>query len=64
MPDKEQTELVIASAGGYPKDLNFYQTIKTLSNALVVAKEGGTIILVTKSDEGFGNDDTQRQIAG
>ncbi len=64
VPAKEQTELVIASAGGYPKDLNFYQTIKTLSNALVVAKEGGTIILVTKSDEGFGNDDTQRQIAG
>ena len=64
VPAKEQTELVIASAGGYPKDLNFYQTIKTLSNALVVAKEGGTIILVTESDEGFGNDDTQRQIAG
>ena len=64
VPAKEQTELVIASAGGYPKDLNFYQTIKTLSNALAVAKEGGTIILVTKSDEGFGNDDTQRQIAG
>ena len=37
VPAKEQTELVIASAGGYPKDLNFYQTIKTLSNALVVA---------------------------
>ena len=64
VPAKEQTELVIASAGGYPKDLNFYQTIKTLSNALVVAKEGGTIILVTKSEEGFGSEDTQRQIAG
>ena len=56
--------MVIASAGGYPKDLNFYQTIKTLCNALVVVEDDGTIILVTKSDEGFGSDDTERQIAG
>ena len=61
---KEKTPMVIASAGGYPKDLNFYQTIKTLCNALEVVEDGGTIILVTKSDEGFGNDDTERQIAG
>ena len=63
VPAKEQTELVIASAGGYPKDLNFYQTIKTLCNALEVSQEGGTIILVTKSEEGFGNEDTRRLIA-
>lgn len=64
VPAKEKTPLVIASAGGFPKDLNFYQTIKTLSNALEVVDEGGTIILVTRSQEGFGNGDTQRQIAG
>ena len=63
VPAKEKTPLVIASAGGYPKDLNFYQTIKTLSNALEVVEEGGTIILVTRSQEGFGNADTERQIA-
>ena len=61
---REKTPLVIASAGGYPKDLNFYQTIKTLCNALEVVEDGGTIILVTKSDEGLGNADTERQIAG
>ena len=64
VPAKEKTPLVIASAGGFPKDLNFYQTIKTLSNALEMVEEGGTIILVTQSQEGFGNADTQRQIAG
>ena len=63
VPVKEKTPLVIASAGGYPKDLNFYQTIKTLCNALEVSQEGGTIILVTKSEEGFGNEDTRRLIA-
>ena len=60
----EKTPLVIASAGGYPKDLNFYQTIKTLCNALEVVEDGGTIVLVTESGEGFGNEDTERQIAG
>ena len=64
VPVKEKTPLVIASAGGYPKDLNFYQTIKTLSNALEVVEDRGTIILVTQSEEGFGSEDTQRQIAG
>lgn len=63
VPAHEKTPLVIASAGGYPKDLNFYQTIKTLCNALEVSQEGGTIILVTKSEEGFGNEDTRRLIA-
>ena len=60
----EKTPLVIASAGGYPKDLNFYQTIKTLCNALGVVEDKGTIILVTKSEEGYGNADTEKQIAG
>lgn len=64
VPVKEKTPLVIASAGGFPKDLNFYQTIKTLANALEVVEDGGTIILVTQSQEGFGSADTQRQIAG
>ena len=64
VPVRERTPLVIASAGGYPKDLNFYQTIKTLCNAREVVTDGGTIILVTKSEEGYGSADTQRQIAG
>lgn len=64
VPVTERTPLVIASAGGYPKDLNFYQTIKTLCNALEVVEDNGTIILVTKSEEGYGSADTEKQIAG
>lgn len=59
----ERTPMVIASAGGYPKDLNFYQTIKTLCNALAAVEDGGTIILVTRSEEGFGSEDCRRIIA-
>ena len=64
VPVREKTPLVIASAGGYPKDLNFYQTIKTLCNAREVVEDGGTIILMTKSEEGYGSADTEKQIAG
>ena len=58
----ERTPLVIASAGGAPKDINFYQTIKTLANALAVVSEGGTIIILSACTEGFGSPDTERQI--
>ena len=64
LPIKDQADVVFVSCGGFPKDLNFYQTIKTLCNALEVVEKDGTIILVTRSQEGFGNADTERQIAG
>ncbi|HWJ02870.1 MAG TPA: nickel-dependent lactate racemase, partial [Verrucomicrobiae bacterium] len=33
IPLEKRGDLVIASAGGYPKDINFYQTVKTIGNA-------------------------------
>ncbi|MGM0689321.1 MAG: nickel-dependent lactate racemase [Bacillota bacterium] len=52
-----KAELVIASCGGYPKDINFYQTYKTIYNAHFALKKGGTLLLLSESREGFGNDD-------
>lgn len=51
---KEKADLVIASAGGYPKDINLYQSIKTVINAREAAKDGGAIIIVSECREGFG----------
>ncbi len=48
-------DLVIASAGGYPKDINLYQAQKALSNACMICKDGGSIILVAECREGNGN---------
>lgn len=48
-------DLVIASAGGYPKDINFYQAQKALTHATTITKKGGTIILVAECREGSGN---------
>ncbi len=45
---------MIASAGGYPKDINVYQAQKALNNAYQAIKPGGTIILTAECLEGYG----------
>lgn len=50
----ELADIVIASPGGLPKDLNVYQTQKALDNAQWAVKEGGIIILVGECKEGYG----------
>jgi lactate racemase len=52
---KEKAEIVIVSAGGYPKDIDLYQASKALINAKEAAKEGGTIILISECREGVGS---------
>ncbi len=48
--------LVIASAGGFPKDINFIQSHKALDNAFLTAEEGGVIILMAECRDGFGSE--------
>lgn len=50
----QRADIVIASQGGAPKDLNLYQTQKALDNAKHAVKDGGTIILVGSCKEGLG----------
>lgn len=59
----EKADLVIATAGGYPKDINFYQTSKTIMNAKEAVKKGGTIIILSQCSEGLGgNEDVKDMI--
>jgi nickel-dependent lactate racemase len=53
-------DIVITSAGGYPLDATFYQSIKGLAGALNVVRRGGTIILAAALSEGIGSDDFQQ----
>lgn len=53
-PITELADIVIASPGGLPKDLNVYQAQKALDNAQWAVKEGGIIILVGECGEGYG----------
>lgn len=54
---EEQADLVIASCGGYPKDINLYQTYKTMYNAHFALRKSGTMLLVSECREGIGSDD-------
>ena len=59
----EKADLVIATAGGYPKDINFYQSSKTIMNAKEAVKDGGTIIILSQCSEGLGgNEDVQNML--
>lgn len=55
-PINEKADLVIASCGGYPKDINIYQMQKTMDNARCAVKEGGVVIIFAECEEGAGND--------
>ncbi len=49
-------DLVIASCGGYPKDINVYQLQKTMDNAWLAVREGGVVIILGECAEGVGSD--------
>ena len=50
-----EADLVIASCGGFPKDINVYQMQKTMDNAACAVKKGGVVILLADCEEGSGS---------
>ncbi|MEI6287809.1 MAG: nickel-dependent lactate racemase [Bacillota bacterium] len=52
----EKTDIVVVSAGGWPKDINLYQAQKALDNAKHAVRDGGTIILLASCKEGLGEE--------
>ena len=59
---EKKADVVIASTGGYPKDINVYQAQKALDNAYQAVKPGGTIILLAECSEGYGQATFERWI--
>ncbi len=51
----QPVDIVIVSAGGFPKDINLYQAQKALDNARHIVRPGGFILLVAECGEGLGN---------
>jgi nickel-dependent lactate racemase len=52
---EQPVDIVVVSAGGYPKDINLYQAQKALESACHIVRPGGTIVLVAECAEGFGH---------
>ena len=56
-------DLVVASAGGFPKDINLYQAHKALDNAARACRDGGVVVLMAACAEGLGDDSFPRWLA-
>jgi nickel-dependent lactate racemase len=57
-------DLVIASPGGYPKDINLYQSQKGLSHAASITRDGGCVILAAECVEGVGSNSYEAFMEG
>ncbi len=51
----EKGDLVVASCGGYPYDINFIQAHKTIEFASYLLKDGADMIVFAKCDDGIGH---------
>jgi nickel-dependent lactate racemase len=61
---KHAYDLVIASAGGHPKDINLYQSQKALTHAALLTKDKGTVILLAACPEGPGSKGYEKFMEG
>ena len=53
----ERREVVVASCGGFPYDINLIQAHKALDMASYACKDGGTIVLLAECSDGLGRPD-------
>ncbi len=49
-----EADVVVASAGGFPKDINVYQAQKALDNAIKAVRPGGVVVWLGECAEGLG----------
>ncbi|MGM0603718.1 MAG: nickel-dependent lactate racemase [Bacillota bacterium] len=56
---EKKADLVIASCGGFPKDINLYQASKALVNAASAVKNNGYVILMAECREGIGHPEVE-----
>jgi nickel-dependent lactate racemase len=54
-PLTEKGDLVVASCGGFPKDINLIQVHKSMEYASQALHDGGVMILLAECRDGFGN---------
>jgi nickel-dependent lactate racemase len=51
----EQFDMVVASGGGYPKDINFIQAHKSVHHAAAFVKDGGSLIILLECKDKIGS---------
>jgi len=61
---RDKYDIVFASPGGYPKDINLYQSQKAITHACNFLKPGGVVVLCAECREGFGSEKFESFYAG
>lgn len=56
VPVPQRYDVVLASPGGYPKDIELYQSQKAVTSARRIVKQGGKIIVFAECREGHGSE--------
>jgi len=51
---EDKSDIVIVAPGGYPRDIDLYQTHKAMEHALPALKHGGILITVGQCGDGLG----------
>jgi nickel-dependent lactate racemase len=64
VPLARLADIVVVSAGGFPKDINLYQAQKALESAGAAVRAGGVIIWVAECREGLGNATFEQWMVG
>lgn len=65
VPSRRKFRTVVTSAGGYPLDKTYYQTVKSMVTPLDILEPGGTLIVASECSEGIGSAefaDAQRRL--
>jgi len=56
LPQADRYRTVVASCGGFPKDINLIQAHKAINNAAMFVKDGGNLIVLARCEDGVGSD--------
>jgi lactate racemase len=54
--DQKLYDLIIASCGGFPKDINFIQAHKAINNAARFVKDNGALVVFAQCPDGIGSE--------
>lgn len=60
----EPLDFIVTTNSGAPLDCNLYQTVKGITGAVPIVKEGGTILSTSSCPEGKGEDDYTELVNG
>jgi len=56
VPVERRAEILVASSGGHPNDIDFYHAYMAIDSGLNMVKKGGVIVLVAECPEGHGHE--------